>query len=411
MRLFAYGSIPKDGGTFTLYKSLRQGLKPLGWDIRCVTVGAREHSGWNDAFADDGCVLIAPDETDLKRQARAFVDWCIEQNVNVMMPVNSKAMLAAIPHTPSEIRAVSRCADTTAYGYSVALYAMNRLARIVATTPRHVADMTGHYGAPVEKVVLIPHGIDLKPFELFAGRNQGQDTTLRLAYLGTLGRHKGILHIPDILGKLDTMQIPYYLSVAGSGIDRQAMESRVKEAINQGRVSFLGTIPRERVPEFLGQADILLFPSHNEGFGFVLIEAMAAGCVPVASRIRGVTGFIVEDGKTGILCPVGDAGAFADAIIGLHEDRARLREMSQAAAAAARSRFSMDRVAADYAQMLDAVVDEAPVAPSPLPWKEFRVPPPYRPRWWRDAIPRPVRLLARGLLQKLKLLDTQTYRL
>ena len=53
------------------------------------------------------------------------------------------------------------------------------------------------------------------------------------------------------------------------------------------------------------------------------------------------------------------------------------KRMGQAAAETARSRFSMERVAADYAQVLNTVVAEAPVAPLPLPWKEFRVPPPY----------------------------------
>jgi glycosyltransferase involved in cell wall biosynthesis len=164
----------------------------------------------------------------------------------------------------------------------------------------------------------------------------------------------------------------------------------------EGKVSVLGTIPRHRVPAFLGRADILLFPSHNEGFGFVLIEAMAAGCVPVASRLPGVTDFIVEHGQTGVLCPVGDARAFAAAIVGLHRDRDRLRVIGRAASQAARRRFNLERLANDYARVLDAVMGEPPAAPPPLPWSAFRVPPPYRRRW-RDLVPRHVRLAARRL--------------
>ena len=403
MRLFAYGSVPKDGGTFTLYTSLRQGLKPLGWDIRCITVGAQEYALWDPAFADDGCVAIAPDEADLKRQARVFVDWCVANDVNVVMPVNSRAMLSALPHLPSQIRIVARCADSVDFGYKRTLYAMERLARIVATTPRHIEDMTQRYGALPEKIVLIPHGIDLKPYERCADQNRGQDSALRLAFLGRLDHdQKGVLYIPDILHILDSRQVPYQLSIAGSGRHRQLMASKMRGAISEGRVSFLGTLPRQRVPEFLGQADILLFPSYHEGFGFSLIEGMAAGCVPVASHLRGVTDFIIDDGQTGILCPVGDVATFAEAIVELHHDRARLGKLGRAAAAAALSRFSIERLATDYAGVLDTVMAEALVAPPPLPWDRFRVASPYRPTW-RDAIPRPIKRLIRRLLYKLKL--------
>jgi glycosyltransferase involved in cell wall biosynthesis len=256
---------------------------------------------------------------------------------------------------------------------------------------------------PSNKIVLIPHGIDVKPFASLTGHNQCQDGVIDLAFLGRLEHNqKGVLYIPDILDRLDALQVPYRLRIAGSGSHRQAMESRMQQAVSEGRVSFVGTLPRRDIPAFLRQADVLLFPSHHEGFGFSLIEGMAAGCVPVASRLEGVTDFIIEDERTGILCPVGDVEAFASAIMTLYEDSARLHRMGKAAAEAAHRRFNSDRVAADYAQMLNAVVDENPVAPPPLPWSEFRVPPPYR-RGWRDILPRPVRLIARRLLYKLNL--------
>ena len=64
-------------------------------------------------------------------------------------------------------------------------------------------------------------------------------------------------------------------------------------------------------------------PSRFEGFGFSLIEAMAAGCVPIVSRIHGVTDWIVEDGKTGFVCGIDKPREFAERLIQLSKDRGR----------------------------------------------------------------------------------------
>ncbi len=54
----AFGTVPKDGGTFTFYRNLRGPLLAHGIDLHCVSVGAREAKLWDRAFADDGCVLF-----------------------------------------------------------------------------------------------------------------------------------------------------------------------------------------------------------------------------------------------------------------------------------------------------------------------------------------------------------------
>jgi len=79
-------------------------------------------------------------------------------------------------------------------------------------------------------------------------------------------------------------------------------------------------VPRENVPAVLAEADIYVFPSRYEGFGLSLVEAMACGCVPVASAIHGVTDTIVDDGGTGRLFPIGDWQRAADCIVRLTAD-------------------------------------------------------------------------------------------
>lgn len=76
--------------------------------------------------------------------------------------------------------------------------------------------------------------------------------------------------------------------------------------------------------------EVWLAPSRSEGFGLPVLEAMACGTVPVATRCGGHE-FIIEDGVSGFLVPVGDATAMADRLGMLIEDDALLRKMSEAA--------------------------------------------------------------------------------
>ena len=76
------------------------------------------------------------------------------------------------------------------------------------------------------------------------------------------------------------------------------------------QVHFLG----ERVdfPDVLRGADVFLLPSETESFGLAALEALACGVPVVASRVGGLPE-VVLDGETGLLCPVGDVAAMADA--------------------------------------------------------------------------------------------------
>ena len=94
------------------------------------------------------------------KQAQAFVNWAAQEKLNFVMPINSVALLSAIPRLPAGVQTIMRCANAFDHGYRITVLQQNRVARIVATTPRHVHDLTNLYGADSRKLVLIPHGID-----------------------------------------------------------------------------------------------------------------------------------------------------------------------------------------------------------------------------------------------------------
>lgn len=84
------------------------------------------------------------------------------------------------------------------------------------------------------------------------------------------------------------------------------------------------------LPELLSREEVLLFPSHTEGFGMALVEAMASGLVPVTTPV-GVAPDVVREGVSGHLFSVGDVVTPVEVLVALAADRGRLLAMRKAA--------------------------------------------------------------------------------
>jgi N-acetyl-alpha-D-glucosaminyl L-malate synthase BshA len=143
-------------------------------------------------------------------------------------------------------------------------------------------------------------------------------------------------------------RIPSALVMVGDGPDRHDAEQEARELGVDEHVHFLGKI--ESVAALLAAADLFLLPTNAESFGLSALEALASG-TPVIGTNAGGLPEVVRNGMTGILCGVGDVDGMANAAVALLEDDARWREMSRAAAADARERFSMDDVVQRYEEI------------------------------------------------------------
>lgn len=374
----AFGSVPKDGGTFTFYRNIRPELEEYGIDLRCISVGNKEAGLWDSDFDDEGCVLLAENESDVKNQAMAFVDWCAETGVDIVMGINSFAILSALPHLPEEIRVMSRCANAFDHGYQITMSGRDRLSRIIATTPRLKNDLVRLYDADEGIIELIPNGISPDKYSAAAGRPRGAEESLQIGFVGRLEHNqKGVMYLPDIVRSLDEKGVDFVFRIAGKGVHRKALEKELKGYVQEGKVRFEGPLSPESVTEFLGKTDVFVFVSRFEGCPNALLEAMMAGCVPVVFKIEGITDFIVNDGVTGHVSSMGDCRDLASGIAKLDQDRNLVKKMSDAAANDARERFSSRRAAAEYARVFKKVVKESPPEWTPLPWSEFQPDPAF----------------------------------
>lgn len=97
----------------------------------------------------------------------------------------------------------------------------------------------------------------------------------------------------------------FHVNFIGDGDLKQSIQERVKREKLNGSVSVLGRIPRDNIKEKYDNADCFIMISKGEAYGLVYLEAMARGCITIASRNEGFDGVIV-DGENGFLCKAGD---------------------------------------------------------------------------------------------------------
>jgi glycosyltransferase involved in cell wall biosynthesis len=263
----------------------------------------------------------------------------------------------------------------------------------VAVSPRIRDDLVRRHGFRDDAVSMVPNGVELAGREV---RRDARGPGLKVLVLGRVEHEaKGVLDVPKIATLLrDTAST---FTIAGDGPDLARLQ-RACEPFRQ-RVALLGRVSPGDVPGLLARHDVLLLPSRFEGFPLALIEAMAFGCVPVASLISGVTNFVVEHGKTGLLFPVGSVKAAAAALQTLSADRELLDRMSVAGATIARRDFDAAVMARKYAELLRGLcVQRPPIAP-PLDIGAWQYPSELRPSW-RSSLPRPVKNVLRIIRER-----------
>lgn len=156
-------------------------------------------------------------------------------------------------------------------------------------------------------IELIPNGIDIKKFTPKSGTQRHESTIL---YIGRLEKRKGVLYLLKAFAELQKINSQAQLVIAGDGPDRQKLEMFVDDN-NIEHVEFLGFVDEATKIELLHSATIFCSPAiYGESFGIVLLEAMSAGTVTVASNNPGYESVLKETGAISIV-NVKDTAEFA----------------------------------------------------------------------------------------------------
>jgi glycosyltransferase involved in cell wall biosynthesis len=181
-----------------------------------------------------------------------------------------------------------------------------------------------------------------------------------VAYIGRLVQtQKRVLDLAPLVSELARRDVPFVMHVVGSGGDAPRLRVEFARARVAHHVRWWGWLTPAEVQVRLSQLDALVLPSDSEGLPFVLLEAMADGVVPIATRIPSGNTELVRDGENGLLVPVGDTQALADHLERLYRDPAFLNRLRRAAWVTSAD-YSVERMASAYETCLAGARERAP---------------------------------------------------
>ena len=206
-------------------------------------------------------------------------------------------------------------------------------------------------GVAPENVHVIPYGIEL---DRFAGLKPLRDSAkpLQLLFVGRLVQRKGIKYLLEALNLLPAGSVE--LTVVGRPVDDLAWLQngrtpiRLRESVSSAE---LLTAYRE--------ADVFVFPSLAEGFGHVLLEAMASG-LPVISTTRTAAPDLIREGKEGFVIAPGNSVQLAQAIEQFLRNPKSVLSMGEAARQRAQA-FHWPRFRQQLVDVVTGILQQTPV--------------------------------------------------
>ncbi len=243
---------------------------------------------------------------------------------------------------------------------------------IVSATPAEKAQLQFLYKADLDKVVIIPPGVDISHFYpilpdeaksvigvpkedrmlLFVGRIEplkGVDTLIRaIAHMRTTGVQ---------------YQYPHYLAIIGGNPDENTIDmdtemgrlQRLSHDLGlQDMVVFLGKRSQSSLSYYYSAAEVVVMPSHYKSFGMVALEAMACGTPVVASQVGGLA-FLIQDGVTGFVVPGGDYLALSERLTQLISQPKLRQKLGEQAAAYTRD-YAWENIASRITDLYQEVL-------------------------------------------------------
>ncbi|HEY6377535.1 MAG TPA: glycosyltransferase, partial [Edaphobacter sp.] len=165
---------------------------------------------------------------------------------------------------------------------------------------------------------LMQRGVDTELFSPARRTRAAGEDTVTLGYVGRLSVEKNVALLARIERELTAIGVSgVRFLIVGHGSEEAALRADL------ARAEFAGVLRGTALAEAYANMDLLVFPSHTDTFGNVVLEALASG-VPAVVTPDGGPKFSVRDGETGFVTP--DDG-FARAVATLVQDRARLERM------------------------------------------------------------------------------------
>ncbi len=188
---------------------------------------------------------------------------------------------------------------------------------VLATSDYARRSIQQHYGVPSARIRLVPEGIDLDGWQRTLTQMTMPRDPFRVLCVARQYPRKRVADLLYAFKQVHTREPRVRLTIVGAGPEHTRLRSLAHVLGLGSVVYFTGALPDERdVVAWFGRSAVFCLPSVQEGFGMVLLEAMASG-LPVVATTAGAVPEVVPQHQAGILVPPRDPAALAAALLEL----------------------------------------------------------------------------------------------
>lgn len=242
--------------------------------------------------------------------------------------------------------------------------------RIIAECPQDKADMEQHYGAPSDRIDIVPCGFDPDEFwpatpdaRQQLGFARDEFTVLQLGRMVPRKGVDNVIRAVALLCKRD--RIPARLLVVGGNgahpdpvatPELGRLMALTRELGIAHAVTFTGQRQREQLRYYYSAANVFVTTPWYEPFGITPLEAMACGTPVIGTAVGGIKTTVV-DGETGYLVPPNDPEALAERLAWLYHNPHVAQRMGWSGMRRAYQHFTWRRVAANIARVYENVIE------------------------------------------------------
>lgn len=223
--------------------------------------------------------------------------------------------------------------------------ALNRLTTVIANSQYTAGVIREQYRLPDRKVRVCYKSIDLAPYRNVAAQRLKQAPHQpRVLFVGGNMQRKGLPVLIQAAHGILQVEPDTCFWVVGRDRSQAVMEALCREHGVREHFQFMGWKSQEELLEIYPNCDIFAMPSLVEALGVVFLEAMAAGLVPVGTRVGGIPE-IIENGVNGLLVTPDSPDELAHAILDLLQHPVKMKMLKKNGAVTLK-KFSVDRMMA-----------------------------------------------------------------
>ena len=316
------GDLETRTGGYGYDREILAGLRERGWIVHVVSLPG-DYPFPSARDRDEGARIFA----DIPEGSRVLVDGLAFGALpRVAICEQDRLMLIALVHHPLGLETGLDAADASTLVASER-EALTAAVGVVVTSPRTVSAGEG-LGVSTDRIVVVEPGTPSVPVA-----RGGSPGPLRMLCVASLTPRKGHDTLLDALERLS--DVDWRLTIVGD-CDRASehgarVKARSAASLMQGRIAIAGELTGAALESAYDEADLFVLPTHYEGYGMVVAEALAHG-IPVVSTPTGAIPELVGD-AAGILVTAGDAAALAGALRSVITDLGRLSRLRQGAVA------------------------------------------------------------------------------